>query len=131
MSSIIGNLRKLTCHYDTPIQYALVVGTEKVPLNQFIQNQISIEFLGEINCVQCERKTTKSFQQGHCFPCYQRLLECNLCIIHPERCTYPGEECPEDWAHAHCKKDHVVYLANSSGLKVGITRESQIPTRWI
>ena len=27
--------------------------------------------------------------------------------------------------------DHIVYLANSSGLKVGITRASQVPTRWI
>jgi hypothetical protein len=26
---------------------------------------------------------------------------------------------------------HIVYLANSSGIKVGITRQSQIPTRWI
>jgi hypothetical protein len=28
-------------------------------------------------------------------------------------------------------QSHVVYIANSSGLKVGITRGSQIPTRWI
>ena len=28
-------------------------------------------------------------------------------------------------------QDHIVYLANSSGLKVGITRATQVPTRWI
>jgi len=28
-------------------------------------------------------------------------------------------------------QDHIVYLANSSGVKVGITRATQVPTRWI
>ena len=28
-------------------------------------------------------------------------------------------------------QDHIVYLANSSGLKVGITKATQIPTRWV
>ena len=28
-------------------------------------------------------------------------------------------------------QDHYVYLANSSGVKVGITRGTQIPTRWM
>jgi hypothetical protein len=28
-------------------------------------------------------------------------------------------------------KPHIVYLANSSGIKVGITRKSQVPFRWI
>src|SRR5690554_982037 len=27
--------------------------------------------------------------------------------------------------------DHFVYLANSTGVKVGITRSSQLPTRWL
>ena len=26
---------------------------------------------------------------------------------------------------------HIVYLANSSNIKVGVTRKSQVPTRWI
>ena len=26
---------------------------------------------------------------------------------------------------------HIVYLANSSNVKVGVTRKSQVPTRWI
>lgn len=28
-------------------------------------------------------------------------------------------------------KTHVVYIANSSGIKVGITRKTQVPFRWI
>lgn len=58
-------------------------------------------------------------------------MDCNLCMIHPEKCNYPKHDCPDTWEHEHCKKEHIVYLANSSGLKVGITRINQIPTRWI
>lgn len=35
------------------------------------------------------------------------------------------------WGEQHCMQPHYVYLANSSGVKVGITRHTQIPTRWI
>jgi hypothetical protein len=35
------------------------------------------------------------------------------------------------WSEEHCLQDHFVYLALSSGVKVGVTRASQIPTRWI
>jgi len=53
-------------------------------------------------------------------------------MIHPERCLHGEGNCkPDDWVHASCLVPHVVYLANSSGLKVGITRQSQMPTRWI
>jgi hypothetical protein len=55
-----------------------------------------------------------------------------MCIVKPERCHYDQGTCREPkWGDAHCMQPHVVYLANSSGLKVGITREGQIPTRWI
>jgi len=28
-------------------------------------------------------------------------------------------------------RPHIIYLSNTSGVKIGITRESQLPTRWI
>lgn len=50
----------------------------------------------------------------------------------PEKCHYHLGTCREpEWGETHCMVEHVVYLANSSGLKVGITRASQVPTRWI
>src|SRR5262249_7181745 len=52
-------------------------------------------------------------------------------LIHPERCQHPAIPCPDTWEHAHCKQPHIVYLANASGPKVGITRLTQVPTRWI
>ena len=50
----------------------------------------------------------------------------------PEKCHFHLGTCREpDWAETHCRTDHIVYLANSSGLKVGITRANQMPTRWL
>ena len=61
-----------------------------------------------------------------------KLAECDLCIMKPETCHFDKGTCREPaWGEAHCMKPHVVYLANSSGLKVGITRRTQVPTRWI
>jgi len=55
-----------------------------------------------------------------------------MCIVRPEQCHFHEGTCrDETWAQSHCMQDHIVYLANSSGLKVGITRISQVPTRWI
>ena len=62
----------------------------------------------------------------------RRLAECDMCILKPERCHYWQGTCrDDDWAHAHCMQQHIVYLANTSDIKVGITRLSQVPTRWI
>ena len=127
-----GGLRKMRAQLAPPIQYELVVGDQGACLNDYIGQSISIDYLHEIHCVQCGRKTNKSFQQGHCFPCMRKINECNNCIIHPERCLVEKGGCsPDNWWHSQCYGRHVVYLSNTSGLKIGITRESQVPTRWI
>lgn len=127
-----GILRKMKTELTAPVQYDLRIGDEFVRLNEYLGKDITFEFLGAIYCVQCGRKTNKSFQQGHCFPCMRRINECDNCMLHPERCHVESEGCPEDdWAHTQCHANHLVYLANSSGLKVGITRDTQVPTRWI
>ena len=132
MKTILGNIRKLVCELKEPVEYALPIAHELIPLNAALSRTISLQFLGEIHCIQCARKTTKSFHQGYCFPCYRYLLECNLCSIHPEKCRFYEGNCAHDhWAHAHCGQPHVIYLANSSGLKVGITRATHVPMRWI
>lgn len=125
-------LKKLKSDHQSPIHYYLRLGDQETLLNQFLGQTLTLSFTGNIFCTQCHKKTTKSFQQGYCYPCFMRLQECQLCMIHPERCLVEEGKCPEDdWAHAHCHQKHIVYLANASGLKVGITRETQAPTRWI
>ncbi|MCY4265582.1 MAG: DUF2797 domain-containing protein [Gammaproteobacteria bacterium] len=91
-----------------------------------------MEYSGNIFCINCGRKTDKSFNQGYCYPCFRRLARCDSCILHPEQCHFDQGTCREPvWGERHCLQDHIIYLANTSALKVGITRASQVPTRWI
>ncbi|MCH9770475.1 MAG: DUF2797 domain-containing protein [Gammaproteobacteria bacterium] len=129
---LTGTLQKMATELKNPVQYSLQLGEQTLVLNELLGQDIELTFTGNIYCIHCQRKITKSFQQGYCYPCFQRLRECNLCIIHPERCQVEHGTCPkDDWAHAHCYQQHIVYLANSSALKVGITRHTNQPSRWI
>ncbi|MDG2090693.1 MAG: DUF2797 domain-containing protein [Gammaproteobacteria bacterium] len=130
--NVSGNIQKMWARLDGPVSYSLSIGDETVSLNELIKKKISLEFSGKINCVHCGRSTNKSFSQGYCYPCFQKLAQCDSCIISPEKCHYESGTCREPlWADEFCMQDHIVYLANSSGIKVGITRASQVPTRWI
>lgn len=101
-------------------------------LNDALGKTITLNFEGEISCVNCGRKTKKSFNQGHCFVCLRSKASCDTCIMSPEKCHFAAGTCREpQWGEENCNIEHVVYLSNTSGLKVGITRHSQIPTRWI
>lgn len=114
------------------VDYELPVGDRLIDMRPFLGQKISLQYTGEINCIHCQRKTKKSFNQGYCYPCFRSLAQCDSCIVSPEKCHYFAGTCREpEWADDHCMKDHFVYLANSSGVKVGITRGSQIPTRWM
>ena len=129
---ISGHLRKMITALDTPVQYYLPLDDKRVDMNALIGNTIQLTYSGEIHCLACSRKTNKSFNQGYCYPCFKKLAQCDCCIIKPELCHYDQGSCREpEWGEQHCLQDHIVYLANSSAVKVGITRGSQIPTRWI
>lgn len=61
-----------------------------------------------------------------------KLASCDLCILKPETCHYDKGTCREPlWGEENCFRPHIIYLANSSGLKVGITRKTQVPIRWM
>lgn len=131
-SSRAGNLRKMITRHEDPVQYEMVLGEHRIGMNDYIGKPLQLRYLGQINCIHCGRKTNKSFNQGYCFPCVRSLAECDSCIVKPETCHFDAGTCRDpEWAQGHCFQDHYVYLANSSGVKVGITRGSQIPTRWI
>jgi len=130
-----GILRKMRTHADAPVSYALRRDDEDeegVALNPLLGKTVQLAFTGRIFCIHCGRKTNKSFSQGYCFPCFKKLAECDTCITRPETCHYHLGTCREPaWGETHCFRDHVVYLANASGIKVGITRQTQVPTRWM
>ena len=129
---VSGNILKMRSQLEQPVQYSLPIGDQSVNMNELIGQDIKLSYEGQINCIACGRKTNKSFAQGYCFPCMRSLAECDSCIVKPETCHFDQGTCrDEQWAQDHCMQDHIVYLANSSGIKVGITRQSQVPTRWI
>jgi hypothetical protein len=127
-----GRLAKMVTGLGETVQYTLPLGEQQVGLNDYIGSPITLRHEGTIHCLACGRATRKSYSQGHCFPCSQKLARCDLCIMKPETCHYAAGTCREPaWGEANCMREHVVYLANTSGLKVGITRGSQVPTRWM
>lgn len=139
--SEVGAIEKLVAKLDetNQVQYQLPLaaineGQQKqfIALNPLIGKQLSLHFTGSIACKHCGKKTKKSYSQGFCYPCMTKLAQCDMCIMKPETCHHHLGTCREpEWGQKHCMIDHFVYLANSSGLKVGITRHSQVPTRWI
>lgn len=127
-----GALQKMRVELTDPVRYFLPIGEQEVFLNDLIGQPISLQFQGQINCTHCGRKTNKSFSQGYCYPCFKSLPQCDQCIVKPELCHFHEGTCRDaSWGEQFCFQDHYVYLANSSGVKVGITRGTQIPTRWI
>ena len=112
--------------------YSLPIGREVIEMNSLIGKPIKLNFIGDISCSNCGKRTSKSFSQGYCFPCASSLARCDMCIMKPETCHYHLGTCREpEWGLSNCFSPHIVYLANSSGPKVGITRASNMPGRWI
>ncbi|PCD01248.1 DUF2797 domain-containing protein [Halopseudomonas pelagia] len=127
-----GSISKLKTALDSPVSYHLPIGESRLPLNECLGKTLRLESLGLIHCSHCGRRTKKSYSQGYCYPCMIKLASCDTCIMSPERCHHHLGTCREPaWGEQFCMTDHIVYLANSSGLKVGITRATQVPTRWI
>ncbi len=115
-----------------PARYTLRAGEARLDLNARLGQTLGLAHTGAIACTHCGRATRKSFGQGYCYPCFKRLPQCDTCIVKPETCHYFLGTCRDPaWGERHCFQPHVVYLANSSGLKVGITRKTQLPTRWL
>jgi len=114
--------------------YKLSFDDQQVDMNPLVGKHIEFTFNQTIQCAnpECKRVTPKSYSQGYCFPCARSLARCDLCIMRPETCHYHLGTCREpEWGLSNCFTPHIVYLANSSGIKVGITRKTNTPSRWI
>lgn len=133
-----GTLRKLKTELTeqqgiaNTATYHLPVGDDFLPLNEKIGHSLTLTHTGNIFCAECGKKTKKSYSQGYCYVCMSKKASCDMCILKPETCHHHLGTCREpQWGEENCMIDHFVYLSNTSGLKVGITRHSQVPTRWI
>ncbi len=113
-------------------QYRLNFDDTELDISALIGKPIEFTFSQQIRCAYCGRMTSKSYSQGYCWPCANSLARCDLCIMRPETCHYHKGTCREpEWGESYCFSAHIVYIANTSETKVGITRKTNTPGRWI
>ena len=130
----IAELRKMAAAAtsDGQVSYRLSTLDGEVNMNELIGKAIRLRFTGTIRCISCGSITKKSFAQGYCYRCFISSPETEPCLLKPHLCqAHLGVARDMAYAQEHCLIDHYVYLARSGGLKVGVTRYTQIPTRWI
>ena len=127
-----GTISKMKVDLQDEVKYTLVLGDDTIDMNSLINKDIRLFWNGDIFCSACGKKTKNSFGEGFCYPCFQSAPEATECTIRPELCrAHLGEGRDPEWEERNHNTPHIVYLAASDIVKVGVTRITQIPTRWI
>ena len=85
---MLGHLGKMLVEANDPIDYYVKLDEECLYLNSHIGANVTLIWTGTISCINCGNKTRKSYNQGHCYPCFKKLASCDLCVMSPERCHY-------------------------------------------
>lgn len=125
-------ISKLQTTNSNPIIYTASWQENSLCLNELIGKEISIQFTGLLICKACNKQTKKFFGEGFCFPCFNSSPENSPCILKPELCqAHKGLGRDPEWEEKYHNQPHIVYLAATDSVKVGVTRASQVPTRWI
>ena len=126
-----GVLTKMQTEFGNPIQYYLVFENSFLHMNQLLGKRIEIQFLG-YQCLNCGKKK-KIFRQGFCYDCFMSSAAVGDWIMKPELSTAHLDIVDRDLDYEKRVQlqPHIVYLALSSEVKVGVTRKTQMPTRWI
>lgn len=126
-----GVLTKMETEFTSPIQYYLVFENDFINMNQLLDKNVELRFV-RYQCLNCGLDKP-IYRQGFCRGCFFEIPEAADWIMHPE--LSKAHLGIEDRDLGYEKKvqiqPHIVYLANSSNVKVGVTRKSQVPTRWI
>ena len=126
-----GVLTKMQTEFSNPIQYFLVFENSFLSLNQLLDKSLEIKFVG-YQCLNCGKKK-KIFRQGFCYDCFMSSASAGDWIMKPELSTahLDIEDRDLNYEKKVQLQPHIVYLALSSEVKVGVTRKTQVPTRWI
>lgn len=125
-------IHKMTVSIDNGgIQY-IFNSSIKTNMNDLIGKHVKFFWNGDVFCQCCSTKIKKTFGEGFCYSCFISAPEATECTIRPELCrAHLGEGRNVEWEEKNHNQPHVVYLAASDKIKVGVTRMTQIPTRWI
>jgi hypothetical protein len=131
MTTFEGTLTKMETEIGTPIQYYLIFDSNFINVNQLINKDIEITHKG-YQCLNC-KKAKKIWRQGFCYDCFSTIPAAADWIMKPELSTAHLDIEDRDLAYEKRVQlqPHIVYLALSSEVKVGVTRNTQVPTRWI
>lgn len=126
-----GVLRKMQTEHTNPINYYLVMDGDFIQMNQLLNKKLHLEFV-QYECLACG-ENKKIFRQGYCYDDFYKVPQAADWIMKPElsRAHLDEEERDLDYEKKMQLQPHIVYLANSSNVKVGVTRKAQVPTRWI
>jgi hypothetical protein len=126
-----GVLKKMITEIGSPIRYYLNLESDFLEINQLLDQTVKINFLGT-QCLSCH-DSKPIFRQGFCKNCFFENPSAGDWIMRPELSkAHLGEEDRDlEYEKKVQLQPHSVYLALSSHLKVGVTRKTQIPTRWI
>lgn len=126
-----GVLQKMDTELAQKVQYHLKLDGETVYMNDLLDREITLRLQGS-RCLCCGKERS-IFRQGFCYPCFFSSPRTGAWVMKPELCTaHLGiEDRDLEYEKEIQLTPHIVYLANSGDVKVGITRKTQIPTRWI
>ncbi len=128
---ITGTLRKMQTELKETVQYYEVFKNDFIHVNQLLDKKLSIKHVAN-ECLNCGLDK-KIWRQGFCYDCFTSIPQAGEWIMKPElsRAHLDEEDRDLEYEKRVQLKPHIVYLANSSNVKVGVTRITQIPTRWI
>ncbi|WP_350285015.1 DUF2797 domain-containing protein [uncultured Croceitalea sp.] len=126
-----GVLRKMRTEIGHPIQYFLVFEDDFINFNQALGKTLQIDFI-KYQCLNCGNDRP-IYRQGFCKSCFFETPAAGDWIMKPELSTahLDKEDRDLEYEKRMQLQPHIVYLANSSNVKVGVTRKTQVPTRWI
>jgi hypothetical protein len=125
-------LNKMSTEFSDVVNYSFDISNSRIQLNGLLGKVIKLEWTGNIFCRKCSKKTKKSFGEGFCYNCYIAAPEASPCILHPELCdAHLGKGRDLEYEEKNHNQPHYVYLAATDIVKVGVTRCTQVPTRWI
>ncbi len=136
---VSGNLRKMktslvdgVAHYSLPL-FDVLEPAQELNMNQWVGQEIGLRWEEAIHCIVTGRKIKKTFGEGMSFDAYQSSPQAVESILRPELSRIHEGIALRDaaWEEAHHNQPHYVYLSRTSGIKVGVTRTVNVPSRWI
>lgn len=129
---LVAKMQTVWREEDEQVVYHLRLEDEKWCMNDFVGSSVRLTWTGRIFCSNCGNQTKNSFGEGMCYTCFTTAAAASPCIIRPELCeAHLGKGRDVEFEKANHLQPHYVYLAATDVVKVGVTRATQVPTRWM